>query len=197
MPRFHVMGIDMSLRAAGFVAVSRTFGTNPYEGGPDGILARVRAAGIKTRTFGIDLGKMVTENERLDRLIALVDQAVDFYERAGRPPHVAIEEYAFSRSDSHAHALGEAGGGVKVALYQRGARVMTVHVNTARKLLLGVGNLPSAQAKRAVQKAFEAAGFVGLTEAEYDALAVANCKLGDLGLPCFASPPVERKKKGK
>lgn len=197
MSRFHVMGIDMSLRAAGFVAVSKTFGTNPYEGGPDGVLARVRAAGIRHETFGQDLDKFATEHERLARLIALTERAIFFYENAGCPPYVAIEEYAFSRVDSHAHALGEAGGAVKVALYLRGARVSTVKVNTARKLLLGVGNLPSAPAKRAVRKAFEAAGYIGLTEAEYDALCVANAKLGELGLPCFASAPIERPKKGK
>lgn len=192
MKPFDVMAVDMSLKAMGLVAVRKTFAEGARNWSS---LEEVFSRQVMTETWGLTLSHKATMREQLDRLADLRGHALDFWKKAGRPQCVVFEEYAFSASDSYAHAIGEAGGVAKMSLRDAGAWVRSVHVQSARKLLLGVGNLPSAKAKRAVKQAFEAVGYIGLTEAEYDALAVANLELSNNGLPCFASEPVTKGKR--
>lgn len=51
--------------------------------------------------------------------------------------HAFVEEYAFTSRNTHLASLGELGGVVKVALYERGIETAPVPAATARKTLLG------------------------------------------------------------
>lgn len=180
MRRFAVLGIDLSLRYAGFAALPLDLG--------------VTKTGIETKTFGIDLEQNVSTRDRIQRLDQIEKETLEFWEEVGKPD-VAIEEYAFSRDGSHAHELGELGGIVKLAFYRAGIYVTPVVASSARKLLTGYGGGTSEQAKKAVQRAVEAAGFAGLNEHEADAFAVANYVLAEMkGAVAIIAPPLVKKK---
>lgn len=189
--RFYLMAVDMSLRAAGFVAVHRRFAEDiDWSKMPSVVEHRVL-----TETWGLSLQTKATIFEQLARLRELRDRALRFWHEAGCPSHVFFEEYAFSQSDSYAHAIGEAGGVAKLALADAGATVSAVHSQSARKLLCGHVPRKSKDAKALVRHVLEDGfGFADLHEAEYDALAVANYGLSELGQPCLAMPQVDPKK---
>jgi Holliday junction resolvasome RuvABC endonuclease subunit len=60
---------------------------------------------------------------------------------------VAVEQYAFSRGESRAHALGELGGVVKLALLDAGLEVVPLTASHARSCL---GKFPRAKPKKHV-----------------------------------------------
>lgn len=175
------MGIDLSLRGAAVVGIqSDDFG-----------IPRV----VAHQTYGEKLPLDASEDRRLQRLKNLRTVVTRFWAHVGRPRRVAIEQYAFSRDGAHAHALGEAGGVAKLVLYDLGVTVVPVVASSARKLLTGYGGGTSEQAKKAVQDAIRAAGIEGLNADEADAFCAANWLLGELGLPCLASPPLRKGKR--
>jgi len=55
---------------------------------------------------------------------------------------VAIEGYAFSRANAHAHALGELGGTVRLLLWRAGIPFWNAGPTTLKKLVTGKGNAP-------------------------------------------------------
>jgi Holliday junction resolvasome RuvABC endonuclease subunit len=178
---YAVLGIDLSLRNAGYLALP----LDPFASGMP----------VRAMTYGIDLVNDASPRERVERLDWLEAATVEFWEEVGKPKRVAIEEYAFSRDGSHAHELGEAGGVVKLLFYRFGIVVVPVVASSARKLLTGYGGGTSEQAKKAVQRAIVAAGFSGLNEHEADAFATANSVLSEIpGGRAIISPPITKRK---
>lgn len=125
MTRAHwprIAALDLSLRATGYAD-------------EDG--ARVRS----TRLAGM---------ERLARLRDTIlgdveARIVEWHE--GETPRgkrradlVVIEDYAFSRGDAHAHALGELGGVVKLALHELGIPTVLIGPSAVKKFATNKGN---------------------------------------------------------
>lgn len=179
MRRFALVAYDLSLRGAAAAALPFRLGGR-----------------IETCRFGGDLSLGSSEAQRLERLSLLETEALKFWRRAGRPRVVAIEQYAFSSSGAHAHAIGEAGGVVKLALHREGVRVVPVWASAARKTLTGFGGGSSAVAKTAVRKALIAFGVRDdLSFDEYDAICTGNWLLAEEGWEFLASPPVVKRKR--
>ena len=63
---------------------------------------------------------------------------------------VAIEGYSFSSRNSHAHSLGELGGTIRVALYERGIPWMEIPPTTRAKFATGKGNAGKAEVVSAI-----------------------------------------------
>lgn len=186
------MAVDMSLTAMGLVAVHRQFaGDIDWSKIPS-----VAKSRVMTETWGLSLNKRATIFDQLARLRELRDRALRFWHEAGCPTHVFFEEYTFRQNQAYIYAIGEAGGVLRLALADAGATVSTVNVNSGRKLLCGQVPRKGKDAKALVRHVFEDGfGFKGLEEAEYDALAVANYGLSELGQPCLAMPQVDTRKK--
>lgn len=53
---------------------------------------------------------------------------------------VAIEGYSFSSRNSHAHSLGELGGAIRIALYERGIPWVEIPPTVRAKFATGKGN---------------------------------------------------------
>jgi len=162
-----LLGLDLSLRASAAVAVPLDW---------DGDWSRVRSC-----IAGENLRKHASDAERARRTETIAARLVGFARTAGAT-HAFVEGYAYGLGTA-AHALGELGGVVRLELVRAGLVLHTVPMNTARKLLLG--RCPREGAKVAVAEALRAAGGRLETLDEYDAMAVANWGLSELGGYCF------------
>lgn len=154
-----VLGCDLSLSAAGFVAVP------PDWSGEWERIAR--------HHVGHSLPRDVVEMRRVGRLHQITAEAVAFSERHGCRV-ACFEHYAFG-AQFERERLGEIGGAVKLALVSRAGilDVETVASNTARKLLLG--KVPKKDPKAHVREALLALGMPRVwTDDEVDALVAAN-----------------------
>lgn len=154
-----VLGLDLSLRGAGMVAVPSDWA------GDWSRIARV--------TVGHALKKDASEADRIGRLVHISAEVVAFAE-AHRCTRAAIEQYAFTSRNAHSHSLGELGGVVKVLLTER-CRIPLVVVPPAsgRKLILG--RLPRADVKIHTRAALTRMGTpVEWTDDEADAFVCAN-----------------------
>jgi hypothetical protein len=163
-----LLGLDLSLAASAAVAVPLDW---------DGQWSRVRSC-----VAGEKLRKDASDAERARRTETIAARLVGFA-RTVCATSAWVEGYAFGGS-THAHSLGELGGVVRLELVRAGIELHTVNMGTARKFLLG--KCPPAGAKVAVCEAFRAAGARFETLDEYDAMAVANWGLSELGGYCFA-----------
>ena len=124
-----VVGLDLSLTAAACARVAL-----PWGGSVDA---------VDTLIFGQRLANDASPEDQIRRLDAASKEICRFCASATA---VYVEEYAFSRGQSRAHALGELGGAVKLRLFERcGIVAIPVHNNTARKTLLQ--HVPSARGK--------------------------------------------------
>lgn len=124
-----VAGFDLSLRASAFVALRPAWGCRWNE--------------VAVGGAGASLAKDAVERLRLERLRVIRDEAVRFV--VLHQCRVAVvEQYAFTAQTSQAHALGELGGVVKLALQEAGCQVEIVSPASARKLL---GKQPRKDAK--------------------------------------------------
>jgi len=162
-----LLGLDLSLTASAAVAVPLDW---------DGQWSRVR-----TCVVGEKLRRDATDAERARRTETIAARLVGFA-RAVSATHGFVEGYAFGQSTA-AHALGELGGVVRLELVRAGIELHTVPMQSARKLLLG--RCPREGAKVAVCAALRAAGARFESLDEYDAAAVANFGLSELGGYCF------------
>jgi hypothetical protein len=115
------MGIDSSLAGTGLVAV-------PFKWGLD--WSRVARA-----TFGLGLSKGAKEADRVRRIDFICTRMMEFAQEH-EVTDVFIEQYAFSKKLSPAHALGEIGGNLKRdVVIGLGLPLTVVVTNTARALL--------------------------------------------------------------
>lgn len=80
---------------------------------------------------------------------------------------VAVEGYSFGSRNSHAHALGELGGVVRLALYEAGAVIAAVPPAVLKKYATGRGNAPKGEVLAA---AIRRLGYAGHDDNEADAL---------------------------
>lgn len=170
-----VLGLDLSLRGAGLVAV-------PFDWAGD--WSRIARA-----TVGHSLTKDATEADRIGRLVRISAEVVTFAE-AHRCTRAVVEQYAYSSRHAQSHSLGELGGVVKVLLTERcGIPVDVVAPASARKLLLG--RLPRKDVKIHTRAALTRMGMpVTWTDDEADGFVVANWKLSEVGGYALAVPEV-------
>lgn len=92
---------------------------------------------------------------------------------------VVIEDYAFSRGESHSHALGELGGVVRLALWEAAVTYVDVKATNLKKFATDKGNAP----KDAVLVAAVRAGYEGDDNNEADAWWLRQMGLYHLGVP--------------
>ncbi len=166
-----ILGLDLSLRATGIVAV-------PVRWGLD--WARVHSFVVGDR-----LPNTATERQRYARVDGIATQVLHHAQRLGCHV-VAIEQYAFSRSDAHAHELGELGGVVKRELFKAGFDVFTYHASSSRKLLGKVPPPPRKGIKSwakdwAAQRLVSTGAPVAWLGDQYDAFLAANHHLSIIG----------------
>ena len=63
---------------------------------------------------------------------------------------VAVEGYSFASRNSHAHALGELGGVIRVVLHERGVRLVVVPPTVRAKFATGKGNAGKSEVVSAI-----------------------------------------------
>lgn len=172
--------LDLSLRGAGMVALPLDW---------QGDWTRIERA-----TVGHQLPRDAREADRIGRLVRISGEVVAFVERHHCTVG-AIEQYAFAALHSHAHALGELGGVVKVLLSTRvGIAVEPVQAASARKLILG--KLPRADVKIHTRIALSRMGMPrDWTDDEADAFVIGNWVASALGGFALIAPPVETKRR--
>jgi Holliday junction resolvasome RuvABC endonuclease subunit len=156
MTKSKILGLDLSLRAAGCVLME--------PGAP--------WSEIKTLVCGASLKRDASECERLNRLLDSRRSICSFLDQHGGADVAVVEQYAFSKLSSQAHALGELGGVIKTALYERGIKVVTLEASRARSCL---GKFPRKDTKKHVQAVVRSMGCpVGWTADVVDAWVIAN-----------------------
>ena len=166
-----VLGLDLSLRCSAAVVIP------PYW--------RTGWKSLTTMTVGKELKADATESDRLDRIVFIMERIGEFALKHG-VTHAFVEQYAFSQGTSHAHALGELGGLVKVRLHLAHIGVATVVASQARKFLFG--KMPAKGAKKVAVAQLKTMGAEFDTEDEYDAFVVANYGRSELGMTALALP---------
>lgn len=161
-----VLGLDLSLRGAGMVAVPA------FWGGDWNRVAR--------HTFGEALARDAADALRVGRLTRIAAMIVEFARRHGTTDAI-VEGYSFASQSSQAHSLGELGGVVRHQLVEKlGIVPASVPVHSARKLLLG--KLPRKDAKIATRAYLTKCGMpASWSMDEGDAFVVANYLLSELG----------------
>lgn len=163
-----VVGLDLSLRATGLAFIPADWACD---------FSRVRVG-----HFGQELRKDASEALRMERVRYIRDRVLEFVQRCGSPA-VFIEQYAFTSQTGHAHAAGELGGAVKLALHQQAFLIHVVAPASARKLL---GKAPRKDAKVWTQAQVYKMGAPRVwTGDELDAFVVANYGATEVGVPAL------------
>jgi hypothetical protein len=166
----HVVGIDLSLRAAAACAI-------PFPWDHD--LGKVR-----TVKAGYALGVGASPRERLERFAQIAHDLSVFCLNV-KAVRIGIEAYAYSASSAHQHQTFECGGIVKHEILQLlDLEVHEVTASTARKTLLGhVPRLGAGKTKPWVVRNVRRLGGPTLdwTDDECDAFVVSNRILADAG----------------
>lgn len=113
----------------------------PYE--PIGLDLSLTSTGIAAgdQTWAIDTKGMRDEV----RLIYIRDRVLEAVENLSleyrdRSPIAIIEGYSFASRNSHAHALGELGGIIRVALYEENIPFVEIPPTCRAKFATGRGN---------------------------------------------------------
>lgn len=167
-PGSHVVGLDLSLRTPAACAL------------PIGWKHKLKDIRVRT-FFNEKLEADASPYERLIRLERIAVGVVKFCKEMNATA-VFAEEYAFSRKNSQAHALGEGGGCVKLEVW-RCLKIVTVPIvaSSARKTLLE--RCPQKDPKSFVQYNVQRLGGPTLkwTGDEIDAFVIANHGLGIAG----------------
>lgn len=166
-----VVGLDISLQCAAACAV-------PVDWALDW-------AKVSWMTVGGGLTKDASPRDRVRRVQEIASEVALFVKTLSLltavPPDVMIEQYAFGQSHM-AHSLGEVGGAVKVAIFERtGLVTVPVVASSARKVLLGKCPKSTKEAKAKVLAFLESAGATCPNADAGDAYAVANYKLCEWG----------------
>jgi len=130
-----------------------------------------------TRVLGLDLsltstgyacpdcgtGTISVRSRGLERLVELRDEILS---HAITADVVVLEGYAFAAHAAHAHALGELGGVVRVALFEAGIPVAEVPPASLKRFATGKG---AANKDAMIAAAIRHFGFEGSTNDEADA----------------------------
>ncbi len=135
----HIIGLDLSLTATGVA------------------LAHDETLTVTSKQRGV--ARLI---ELRDRIVRLCD-AGPF----GHVDLVMIEGYSYGSKNSHAHALGELGGIIRVALTEAGIRYVDVPPSNLKKYATGKGN---ASKGLVLVEAVKRLGYVGSSDNESDAL---------------------------
>lgn len=98
---------------------------------------------------------------------------------------VVIEDYAFSRQASRAHALGELGGAIRLALFDADVRYVDVAPTTRAKYATGKGNSGKAVVVSSVSAK---TGRTFAYDDEVDAFVLREMALAQYGQPCEIPP---------
>jgi Holliday junction resolvasome RuvABC endonuclease subunit len=119
-----------------------------------------------------------------ERLRSIRDAIVHRVEGT-QPALVVLEDYSFGSRNSHAHALGELGGVVRLALDELGARWVALPPSTLKKYATGRGN---ADKGLMLTEAVRRLGYTGSSNDEADALWLACAGHQLLGHPVVDVP---------
>lgn len=95
-----------------------------------------------TRVLSHKLPAHASEDDKCERLHSL-SARVDVVTKDA--DLVGMEGYSFGSQHSHAHALGELGGLVKVILWRRGRRYVLISPSQIKKFATGKGNATKEQ----------------------------------------------------
>lgn len=165
MSSITVLGLDLSLTSTGMVAL-------PADWGLDWARIAVCASGCSLKN---DAGA----DEQMGRLAAIRDDVLDFA-RDHRVTHAYVLGYAYNKAQvSRAHAAGELGGVVKLALIEANIEVHVVVESSARTLL---GRAPRKDAKLwATQRLVSAGAPRTWVQDCLDAFVAANWGLTEMG----------------
>lgn len=88
---------------------------------------------------GDDTFTIVSKLKGVERLDDIVTQIMDVVRPLAKP-HVYIEGYSFSSRNSHAHALGELGGCIRLELWRDGVPFTEIPPTVRAKFATGRGN---------------------------------------------------------
>lgn len=151
------------------------------------------------RVIGVDLSLTATgiagpaatctlapKTRGCERLIWLRDRVRKVCELADL---VVIEGYAFSARNSHAHALGELGGVVRVALHVASVPFVEVPPASLKKYACNRGN---AKKEEILAAAIRRLGYEGSSHDEADALWLRHMGLDALGFAEIQMPEANR-----
>lgn len=143
-----IVGIDPSLTCTGVALPGgRVVGITNVEQVPGKRPGTTKAQAV----FGVR--RLHLLKERVLELVATADLAV-------------VEDYAFSRSEQ-AHAKGEWGGVLRLALYEQG--IPFVNIFPQHRMMLATGS-GTAKKPQVIAEARERLGYTGYSEDEADAL---------------------------
>lgn len=174
-PKAHVVGIDLSLRAAAACAL-------PFPWDHD--LGKVRM--LKA---GYALNQQSTAKEKAQRIAQLAHD-ISLFCLNVKARRIGIEDYAYSASSAHQHQTFECGGVVKDRVLELlDLEVHAITAAAARKTLLGVvPRLGRGQTKPWVIRNVKRLGgpTAEWTDDECDAFVVANRVLADAGAVALA-----------
>jgi crossover junction endodeoxyribonuclease RuvC len=146
-------------------------------------LTRTGWASAPDRCGVIDTGKL----RGVERLAVLADTVREYAQRADL---VVIEGYAFASRNSQAHALGEAGGVVRLELHRLSVPVVEVPPKVLKVYAAGVGN---ASKEQVLVQAVKRLGYEGSDNNEADALWLWALAVDAYGHPSVAVPKTHRR----
>lgn len=176
------LGLDLSLSAAGLVAV-------PWDWGGDW-------SRVARHHVGHSLPRDATELRRVGRLHQITSETIMFAKRHACSV-ACFEHYAFGARFER-ERLGELGGAVKLGLVSQAGMALfeSVPSSTARKLLLG--RVPKSDPKAHVREHLLRAGMPRVwTDDEMDAFVAANWYLAGAGAYALVAPQTETKKRNR
>jgi Holliday junction resolvasome RuvABC endonuclease subunit len=158
-----VVGLDLSLTATGVA----------WPAGETGTLTPTRTG-------------MARLADLRDRILAICDPGIGV---EGVADLVAVEGYSFGSRHSQAHALGELGGVVRLALWEAGVPFVDVAPALLKKYATGHGNAPKEQVLAA---AIRRLGYQGHDHNQADAAWLRAVALDAYGHPPTAMPEAHR-----
>lgn len=155
------VGLDLSLRAAGFVAIDRD-GKN-----------------VSSSCFGHSLGKDASTRDKIERMTHIATKVVSSIRQAQADGHeiagIGIENYAFSARGAQ-NDLGEIHGVIKSQIWLVfGVAPDIIAASRARKVVLGKGRFSKGRAGKAeIIEAVKALGFETSDDNIADAYVIAE-----------------------
>ncbi len=175
-----ILALDLSTSGLGMVAIGTEWD--------------LQWSRVKAKTLACSLRK-ATPRERIERLrmLAMDVRTWCIYVGATAVYAEAIPTFGYEMV-----TLAQLRTAVDLELYREtGLVVQSIQQNTARKLLLGEGNVGQKDRKQRVADALKAQGARFEDCDQSDAFAIANYALHELGAPCFTKLLGERPAKEK